>query len=112
MSKKLLAKAKFDVYRIKNRLFYIKQSCKKLDTNHRFFLHIYPINKKMLPEIYRKYGFENMDFSFKSYGAIVNNICIASRELPAYEVQKIQTGQYNKKRDWDISINVENNSSL
>lgn len=110
--KKLLLKGKFDIYQIKNKLFYIKNQCKKSDTKHRFFLHIYPFDKNNLLKKYQKHGFENMDFTFNTYGVINNGLCVARRELPQYKIQKIQTGQYAKKRDWGISINVENNSSL
>ena len=107
VDKKLLMKGFFDIYQIKNKLFYIKKLCKKSDTKHRFFLHIYPSDRNVLLKKYQKYGFENMNFVFNTYGSINNGLCISARELPSYKIKKIQTGQYDKKRDWDTSINVE-----
>ncbi len=90
----------------KNKLIYYKSPCTQKDIEHTFFLHIYPKNINSLPEKFKKYGFENLDFKFYSHGMKIEKKCVAERRLPSYPIKKIATGQYHgKTRDWEINYN-------
>ena len=78
-NKKLLIESDFDVYLVNKKIFFLKKPCKKQDIIHRFFLHIYPFDKSILEKKDHKYGFENMDFDFNTFGMIKNDTCISIR---------------------------------
>ncbi len=102
----------FNLYITDKNLYYVKTPCSKEDVKHKFFLHVYPKDKKSLPEKRQKYGFQNMDFKFNSTGRLEDKKCVAYIVLPEYDIKKIQTGQYDKvKMDWDVTYSIKNNSS-
>lgn len=84
----------FDVYRDGNRLVYVRENCAPGDTDAKFILHLYPADKRNLPPLRRRSGFENLDFDFKQYGAEFDGRCVAIRALPKYEIAYARTGQY------------------
>ena len=92
------ARSNFDIYLDDNAeskaLIYVKEPCAPEDTRARFFLHVFPDDAADLPADGARYGFENLDFRFAEYGANLGGICVATRELPEYEVERIHTGQY------------------
>ncbi len=105
-------KAEWNIYLNKKKLTYVKSPCSKKDTKHRFYLHVIPIDKSVLS---KGRAFLNMDFRFN--GLIKDDTCISVRELPAFKIKQINTGQYsviydkNKKRSfinhWKTSIHVK-----
>ncbi len=75
-------------------LIYVKDPCAPDDTRARFFLHVFPDDARDLPADGARRRFDNMDFGFAEYGANLGGVCVATRELPEYEVERIHTGQY------------------
>ena len=84
----------FDVHVAENAVIYAKTSCTADDTQAKFFLHVFPIDRKSLPKKRRKSGFDNLDFEFDSHGTIAGGTCRAHVALPEYAVTDITTGQY------------------
>ena len=89
-----VTRSDFDVYLRGNRLAYLKEPCAAGDTDARFLLHIIPADPADLPADRRESGFANMDFWFGDYGAYIGDKCVAERELPAYAIERIRTGQF------------------
>ena len=83
--------ANFDIqYGQDNTLIYTKEECTHADTEPHFFLHITPVDVNVLSN---DVGFDNFDFHFHDHGIIHNSKCIATIELPHYDISKITTGQ-------------------
>ena len=89
-----IAQSHFDLYLSDNALTYLKSPCAPTDTNARFFLHITPANPADLPAAARELGFANLDFQFADHGAYASDICVATRDLPPYSIDRIRTGQF------------------
>ena len=89
-----IIRSQFDVYLTENRLVYVKEPCAWTDTEHRFFLHVSPLDDADLPSERREYGFDNLDFDFGSYGILIDDRCATVRSLPDYGVAQIATGQF------------------
>ena len=89
-----IIRSQFDVYLAENRLVYVKEPCAWADTEHRFFLHVSPLDDTDLPDDRRVYGFDNLDFDFGKYGVLFDEWCAAVRPLPDYGIAKIATGQF------------------
>ena len=85
----------FDLYLDGNRLIYFKEDCTPTHARARFFLHVIPVDGRVLPEDRRPDGFENRDFSLANRGIISDRGCFASRQLPAYPIRQIRTGQFS-----------------
>ena len=75
-------------------LIYVKEQCAAEDTQARFLLHVYPDDSSVLTADGARHGFANLDFQFADYGADLDGICVAVRELPQYEVERVRTGQF------------------
>ena len=88
------AQSDFDVYLSGNGLAYLKEPCAADDTEARFFLHIFPVDRADLPVASRERGFANLDFLFADHGADIGGKCVAARELPDYAIDRIRTGQF------------------
>ena len=92
------ARSNFDLYiddaAESRTLVYIKEPCAADDTQARFFLHFFADDAADLPAESKPSGFENLDFKFADYGLHWGEICVALRELPRYEYERIRTGQH------------------
>ena len=89
-----LAREDFDVYFDDRTVYYIKEPCELgTDTDARFFLHVYPIDKNDLPDHRREYGFDNFDFYFDERGLLFGDKCLARFVLPEYAISRINTGR-------------------
>ena len=89
-----IAQSDFDLYLSGNSLAYLKEPCAAGDTDARFFLHIFPADPDGLPAARREFGFANLDFHFTDHGAYAGDICVATRDLPDYPIERIRTGQF------------------
>ena len=91
-----LGGAPFEVWRDGGRLIYAREGCAEADVATRFFLHVAPRDPADLPEERRESGFANLDFWFRDsdYGYEAGGRCVAARELPAYPIASIRTGQW------------------
>ncbi len=89
-----VAQSHFALYLRDNALIYLKENCSEGDMDARFFLHIFPSDPANLPADRRESGFANLDFQFADHGARIDDICVATRELPGYAIERIRTGQF------------------
>ena len=92
------ARAAFDLYLNEETrvLTYARESCAPSDVEGPFFLHITPNRADDLPDQRREYGFDNLDFDFRLYGAIFDGKCAAVISLPQYEILSLRTGQWTR----------------
>ena len=90
-------------------LTYLKQPCSEEDARGRFWLSVHPADAADLPAERREIGHESLNFSFEPpHGAVFNGKCMATRQLPDYEIDRIETGQDapGAGRLWDAAIAV------
>ena len=106
-----LIRSSFDVYMYNNRLIYSKPSCTDQDSNANFFLHVYPVFSKDLPEHRGHIRFDNLDFVLQDRGGRHNDrSCLASVNLPQYPIAAINTGQFTPKGQlWTGRIDLSKN---
>ncbi len=70
---------------------------RRLPPGHaRFFLHVIPVDVSDLPNRRKPWNFDNLDFFFREYPPYRAQ-AIAVRELPAYDIAGIRTGQFTKE---------------
>ena len=93
------ARERFDIYFDGDRVIYRKEQCAAADIADKFLLHLFPANPDDLPDDRREYGFDNLDFHFRSLGVMWEGKCIATANLPDYEIARIRTGQYIPGRE-------------
>ena len=92
------------------RLIYIKQPCAADDAPTRFTLHIFPENVRDMPTHRQEHGFENRDFWLGHRGEVSDYLCIATRSLPDYAIERIRTGQLEDGSNlWQADINPDIN---
>ena len=106
---KPFAQSDFDVYLRGNSLAYLKENCEAGDVDAKFFLHIVPVDPDDLSADWRDLGFFNLDFHFADHGAhIIGDMCVATRELPPYPIDRIRTGQFvsGEGRLWGVEFPV------
>ena len=105
------ARSGFDLYLDADgdTLSYLKQPCAEEDARGRFFLSVHPADAADLPAARREIGHESLNFDFvPPHGAVFNGKCMATIQLPDYEIAKIETGQDapGGGRLWDAAIAV------
>ena len=105
------ARAGFDLYLDQDRdtLSYLKAPCGEGDEDGRFFLSVHPANVDDLPAERREVGHESLNFTFAPpVGVVFNGKCMATRQLPDYDIARIETGQWipGGERVWDAEIVV------
>ena len=105
-----LAREPFEVYRDGGRLIYVRESCAAADVETRFILHVYPSDPADLPERQRERGFDfdALDFWFRDgdYAFEDGGRCAAARELPAYPIASIRTGQWADGGTWSAGATL------
>ncbi len=94
------ARGEFDLYmrhvrRDSPQLLYVREPCTRRDVRRRFFLHVVPDAAESLPRARRRSGFANLDFAFGERGALVDGACVATVELPDYDIARLRTGQFD-----------------
>ena len=105
------ARSGFDLYLHADggAISYLKQPCSEEDARGRFYLSVHPANAADLPENRRELGHDSLNFDFvPPHGSVFNGKCMATRQLPDYEIAKIETGQDapGAGRLWDAEIAV------
>ena len=103
------ARAGFDLYLDGDRdtLSYLKEPCDEYDARGRFFLSVHPADVRDLPEDRCEIGHESLNFTFAPpAGVVFNGKCMATHQLPGYDVARIETGQWvpGGERLWDAEI--------
>ena len=104
-----VARAVFDLYLDGDALSYLKEPCDESDTRGRFFLSVHPADVEDLSAARRGVGHESLNFTFAPpAGAVFNGKCMATRQLPDYEIAAIETGQWipGGERLWSAEIVV------
>ncbi len=86
------ARSEFDLYIDKGKMYYLKEPCERADAAGRLFLHVHSFDDD-LPDQRKRHGFENFDFEFVQRGLLFNGKCLASVDLPQYDIVKINTGR-------------------
>ena len=88
--------SRYDVYHIEDDLIYVNAQCDShYDLAATFFLHLFPTDPRDLPRERAEYGFQNWGFTFRTgQGSSADGTCVATRQLPEYEIAAIRTGQY------------------
>ena len=77
-------------------------------TDMGFFLHLIPVDMDDLPDHRKQYGFDNLDFRFGDYALPLTERLVAVRELPAYDIAGIRTGQYTDQgRIWEGEVRFD-----
>ena len=71
---------------------------------HYFFLHVFPADPATLPSDRAVFGFDNFDFPLAQGGVVADGQCVHQVSLPAYAIDHIRTGLYNR--------NISNASEL
>ena len=100
-----IARSEFDLYLAKGKLHYVKEPCESEDVQDGFFLHIVPEDIDDLPDARTEYGFDNLDFGFDVRGVQFDGKCLASINLPQYDIARITTGQYDGvDRIWEVEL--------
>ena len=98
----------YDLYLDGRTLAYVKSPCAREETAARFFLHVVPVDRHDLPEDRKRWTFDNLDFSFERGGVRLDDVCVASVQLPAYPIAEIETGQFaGGERLWDGEIRFQ-----
>ena len=95
----------FDLYLNGDTLSYLKAPCGEGDTRGRFFLSVHPADVADRREV----GHDSLNFTFAPpAGAVFNGKCMATRQLPGYDIARIETGQWvpGGERLWDAEIVV------
>ena len=90
-----VVRADWDVYRKGRKLTYRKEPCAAADTQAMFVLHAIPLDPADLPAHRRPYGFDLLDFYFRTRGGVrLDDQCVASVQLPDYAISRIRVGQW------------------
>lgn len=92
-------RSRFEVYRVRNWLIYLREGCVPADREDPFFLHVRPVRRSDLAEERQPHGFDNLDFDFEDYAVGRNGRCVAAAPLPVYEIGSIRTGQFRRRGD-------------
>lgn len=93
VSARPVIEADFSVHLDRNRLIYRREPCSPEDTRGYLFLHVFPEDVNDLAEDRRRHGFDNLDFHFRTRGAIFDGKCLAAISLPGYAIAAFKTGQ-------------------
>ena len=85
---------------------YIRDRCTAENIEKHFFLHVIPKDVQDLLEVRRDNGFESITFHIPFRGAMFDGKCLASIDLPRYEIARIRTGQFVRRdidsEDWPV----------
>ena len=98
------AHARYDVYVDGGALTYARAPCVPADLDARFFLHVFRTDAGDPPEDHVRY--DNLDFDMPTQ-ALFDGKCLATARLPAYGVDRVETGQFNDTgRLWTAAIQL------
>ena len=88
-----LVREDFDVYLADGTVHYVKEPCRHEDPRVRFSLHVFPEDIDDLSEARRQYGFDHLDFRFTERALMFDGKCLASVNLPEYDIVGFRTGR-------------------
>ena len=103
-----VVRADWDVYLNGRKLTYRKKPCTPADTQAMFVLHITPIDPADLLAHRKPYGFNLLDFYFRSRNGVrLDDQCIAIVQLPDYDISRIRVGQWLSAENrtlWETTV--------
>ena len=88
------ARSEFDVYLDDELLSFVKKPCQARDTEARFLVHLFPAALGDLPGHRQRHSFDNLDFEFHERGVAFDGVCLATIQLPDYDIAKVEAGQF------------------
>ena len=89
-----VARKEFDVYLIDGTVYFLKEPCNSANLYARFFLHVFPEALDDLPDSRRReHKFDNFDFAVGNRGLLFDGRCLASVDLPQYDIAGIRMGR-------------------
>ncbi|MCB0487325.1 MAG: hypothetical protein KDC99_02550 [Cyclobacteriaceae bacterium] len=101
------------IYLAEGNIFILKENFTSEDINTKFFLHLFPSNKSVLPSNRQKVGFDNWDFMAEQYRVTAprwldeHKDLLIQRVLPSYDLRALRLGQFNKHgKLWEEEINI------
>ena len=101
---KPMAQEVFDVYLIDGTVYYVKEPCDASNFVASFFLHVFPATIDDLPDDRREYGFDNFDFIVRDRGLLFDGKCLASVDLPQYDIASLRTGRLDGEEvAWSVA---------
>ena len=89
----LLASGHFQVRRQERGLAYVRAPCAEADMDAPVFLRVFPDDPDDLPDGRGRHGFADLGFHLRDRGVRFDGICLATIELPAYGIVRVETGQ-------------------
>ena len=81
-------------------VYYLKEQCDGSNLTKRLFLHVFPAAVEDLPEDRRQHRFDNFDFVVRDRGLLIDGKCMASVDLPQYDIAGIRTGRVGADGEW------------
>lgn len=92
----------------KNKIIYFKKdSITLLEANSKFFLHLYPKNKKLLNQVNSTNISYDFRSNFKSFKYMEKTYFYSEIDLPDFIIEKINTGQYGYNQNNSISWQIK-----
>lgn len=105
LSEEPIAISEFNIHLKDRTLFYSQESCDDSSLDPPFFLHITPVDAQDLRTASRPYGFDDIDFDFRSGKRYDPVRCASSVFLPEYSIAAIHTGQYDENGTiWSVYL--------
>ena len=92
VSGELLASGHFDVYRSGRGLAYVRAPCAGTDADAPVFLRVFPADPGDLPDGHGR-DFADLGFPYRHRGVLFDGLCVATVDLPAYPIARVETGQ-------------------
>ena len=100
-----VARSAYDVYVVQKKLVLVKDRCTADDADINRYLHVHPMRHRDLPPGPRRFGFENRDDRLASGWRRIGERCVAVVELPAYEIDRLGTGELEGGRiKWHVEV--------
>lgn len=101
---RFVAAGLYEVYLSGNRMILFKESCEAADTEAKFLVHVFPVDRVDLPAHREGWTFDNLDFDFQDQGVRQGNRCLAMVTLPDYPINWVRTGQFTREtgRLWEV----------
>lgn len=85
VSGELLGSGHFDVHRNGRGLAYVRAPCDETDADASVFLRVFPDDPDTPPD--------DLGFRYRHRGVRFDGICVATIDLPAYPIARVETGQ-------------------
>ena len=84
----------YDVHIVEDSVVYAKSPCIWDDVQHPLYLHVIPASKAELPTERQAHSFYELRFDFWDRDVAADpDACVASIDLPSYEIASVRTGQ-------------------